>query len=154
MDEKALNKAFVEEAQRSSQFVVWLLSRTKFRNTPSRLVLARGDNPWYRSKKTGKDSETDILLVFETPDTRFALHLENKTPAMRGFRPNQPQDYQERATDWLNTPKWGSYRDFEIGIIAPLVFRAANKAECDVFHRFLSYEEIAAWIPEFAASGI
>lgn len=146
-------RAFVEKLKSSPDFVLWFMNKTKFKGVDAILRLVRSDNPWYRSLKTGKDSETDILAVFENKDNalRFAFHIENKRLSDR-FRPNQPELYHERATDWLNVPKWGSYQDFEVLLTAPLEFYNRNREKSDIFHHYIPHEEIAAFIPEFLVS--
>ena len=148
--EKLLDKAFEAKIKDSQEFRSWLLGKTKFSGRQAKLILSRSDNPWYRCKETGKDSETDILLVFEDFATRdrFALHFENKRSNGK-FGERQPELYHKRANDWLHMPKWGSYRDFEVIIIAPIFFYRNNSERSAIFHRFISHEAIAEFVPEF-----
>ena len=148
-------RAFAAKIQESPAFVDWLLGQTKFAGTAVRIALVRSDNPWYRSKSTGIESETDILLVFERIDglSRFALHIENKRMSDK-FRPRQPQLYHERARDWMHMPKWGDYDDFEVVLIAPREFYRRNKEAADVFHRFIPHEQISEHVREFAAESV
>lgn len=150
---KMQEKAFAERVKASPEFVKWLLSKTKFNDVDAIPILIRADNPWYQSPRTGRQSETDILIVFERRDRakRFALHIENKQ-AKETFRPDQPELYHERAADWMNTVKWGGYQDFEVMLIAPREFYARHREKSDIFHQYLSHEEIAEFIPEFAAA--
>jgi hypothetical protein len=149
---KIQEKAFADKVRTSPEFVSWLLSKTKFKDANAVPVLVRSDNPWYQSRKTGRQSETDILIVFERQDgrERFALHIENKQ-AKETFQPNQPELYHERALDWMNESKWGSYQDFEVMLIAPQVFYTRHKEKADIFHRYVPHDEIAAFVPEFSA---
>jgi hypothetical protein len=102
---------------------------------------------WYRSPDTGLDSETDIFLRFESPNTApFALHIENKT-ATGTFRKGQPDTYRTRAGD--QKARW-RYEDFSILLIAPSAFQRRFPGECAKFDSFLSYEEIAEHIPLFS----
>jgi hypothetical protein len=116
-------QAFAAKVRSSPEFVSWLLGHTKFKGSEVEQVLVRSDNPWYQSRKTGRQSETDILLVFKNKNTgkNFAIHIENKRLRDK-FQPDQPELYHERAADWLNVPKWGNYHDFECILIAPQVF--------------------------------
>jgi hypothetical protein len=152
MSGKMQEKAFAKKVRQSPEFVNWLLSKTKFKGVDAEPTLIRSDNPWYQSLKTGRQSETDILIVFERRDRtqRFALHIENKQ-AKETFRPDQPELYHERASDWTNMPKWGSYQDYEVILIAPHMFYARHKEKADIFHRYVPHEEIAKFIPEFSA---
>jgi hypothetical protein len=151
--EKQLNWLFETKIRQSDDFVEWFLGRTKFRGRSARLVLARADNPWYRSKKTGKGSETDVLLVFEDRISGqiFALHIENKLSG-GSFTHKQPEIYYERAEDWKNTAKWGDYSDYDVILIAPRRFYDTHKAESDKFGSFVPHEDIAEYITEFAAN--
>jgi hypothetical protein len=146
-------RAFVAKIQTSPDFISWLLNKTKFKGADVVLKLARCDNPWYRAPTTGRESETDILIVFEYRDRpeRFALHIENKRLGDK-FRLDQPKLYHERAKDWSNVPKWGSYGEFEVLLIAPREFYARNKEQSDIFHHYVSHEEIAVFIPDFATT--
>jgi len=150
--ESILNLAFANKIKSSPEFAHWLLGKTKFKGSDASVILARGDWPWYQSKSTGVQSETDILIVFQqqAPPERFALHIENKQLKDK-FRPNQPELYHIRAKDWLGLPKWGGYKDYEVLLIAPLEFYHRNQDKCDTFHRYIAYEEVAEFIAEFAA---
>ena len=153
MTGKMQEKAFAEKVRTSPEFAKWLLSKTKFKGVDAVPILVRSDNPWYQSRRTGRQSETDILVVFERRDRsdRFALHIENKQ-AKETFRLDQPELYHERAADWKNTPKWGNYQDFEVMLIAPQEFYEQHKERSAIFHRYLSHEEIATFVPEFASA--
>jgi hypothetical protein len=137
--------------ERSEAFRNWFLSKTAFGGTPAKIVLARSDHPWYQSPTTGIQSETDILVVFEyaSRPERFALHIENKRIRDK-FRPQQLELYHERANDWRHTLKWGNYDKFEVILVAPRQFYERNKYKAVKFHRYISHEEIAPHVPEFA----
>ncbi len=150
-DEKQLDRLFETAFRSSAEFRCWILSQTKFAGRNLTLVLLRADHPWYQSRTTGRQSETDILAVLEdTSDgRRIALHFENKTWTGK-FGPDQPALYRERARDWLGLAKYGSYSDFETVLIAPRAFLDRNREGAAKFDRCISYEFMAIFIPEFA----
>ena len=150
MNAKEQERAFAEKLRISPEFVNWFLSKTKFKDAVATPVLVRSDNPWYQSPTTGRQSETDILAVFEYKDRleRFAVHIENKT-SKDSFRPQQAELYHERAKDWLNIQKWGNYQDYEVILIAPQQFYERHKVIASIFHRYVSHEELTRFLPEF-----
>ena len=153
LSEKQLDKIFADALRDSEEFRAWVLSRTKFGNRDAEVVIIRSDHPWSRSRLTGRDSETDILLVLRdrlTAET-FALHFENKR-ANGSFTPLQPETYQERARQWLGLPKFGAYTDFECVLIAPRAFHSANHDKAEIFDRYIAYEDIAKILPGFGSS--
>lgn len=152
VSEKELDRLFAAAFGSRPEFRQWFLDRTKFSGRECHVVLLRADHPWYQSKKTGVQSETDILIVLEDVETqeRFALHVENKL-AKGSYTANQPALYLERAEDWRHDPKYGSYVDYETVLIAPHAFRLKNLEQSTPFHRFVAHEEIAGFIPEFEA---
>jgi hypothetical protein len=139
--------------ERSTKFFNWILGKTKFADCSARIVLLRADNPWYQSKANGKQSETDILLVCEDKKStkRFALHFENKL-ADGHFMPEQPEQYELRAREWMNMPKFANYSDFETILVAPHAFYKRNDDKVHHFNKFIPHEDIAIFIPEFAQS--
>jgi len=151
--EKTLDRLFEIAFRDSREFRQWLLKQTKFADRPLRLVLLRADHPWYQSKATKRQSETDILAVLEDErdGTRVALHFENKTWTGK-FEVDQPALYHERARDWIGVSKWGNYCDYETVLVAPRVFVDRNEAAAALFDRHIAYEELADFIPEFAGS--
>lgn len=149
--EKELNKLFVNVIKTSPLFKAWFLSETDFIGREAKVVLARDDNPWHKSKITGKESETDILLVFEDKSKRFAIHIENKTAGDK-FRDGQPEEYHARASEWRNTKKYENYDEFRVVLIAPRRFIDANKEKVGIFHHSVAHEDIAAYIPDFEPS--
>jgi hypothetical protein len=145
--ERALGRALRED----QRFCRWLLSRTRFRNCSARSILVRDDWPWYQSPRTGRQSETDILAVFQPEDgsRRFALHVENKTASDR-FQPDQPALYRERGTDWIGVEKWGSYSEFACILTAPRAFCEKHFELARQFDYFVSHETLATRLPIFA----
>lgn len=149
--ERDLNQAFAKAVETSPHFACWLLSKTKFSAAPASVVLARGDNPWSKSKTDGVESETDIIVVFERRDDKscFALHIENKRPGDH-FRPGQPERYRMRAAEWVGLKKWCNYTEFAILVVASRQFLEMNSAKASLFDGQLEYEEVEEFVPEFA----
>ena len=156
--DQILDKGFIN----SSSFAKWFLSKTRFSKLNATYKWSRSDHPWGRvpleviNPLTGenetviRESETDVLVVFETEDNRsIALHIENKL-ADGTYTQYQPELYGERAKLWLNTEKYSNYSDFETVLVAPIEFYANNFKESQCFDKFISYEEIAILLPEFA----
>jgi hypothetical protein len=150
---KEQERALCDKLKSSESFRNWFLSKTAFAGEAVKVLQARSDNPWYQSPTTGIQGETDVFVVFEYVNRpeRFALHIENKLLTDR-FRPKQPELYLVRAEDWRRTPKWSNYDKFEIVLTAPRQFYERNKNDAVKFHRYISHEEIAPFIPEFANS--
>ena len=148
--EKQLDLAFQHAIENSQIFFGWVLDRTKFAGSSSKIALLRSNYVWHKSNETGIESETDILLVCEehTSGRRFALHFENKL-ANGHFTPNQPEQYAIRAKEWMHTPKYENYSDFETVLSAPKLFYERNSVGCQYFNRYISHEDIAEFIPEF-----
>lgn len=154
--EKMLDKAFENKIKSSEAFASWFLNKTKFSNRPCSLAFSRSNNPWYTGIWKGKkrDSETGVLLVFEdrTAKEHFAIHIENKIGSR--FTEDQPEIYHQRASDWINRPKYKNYQDFEVVLIAPRAYYESNLEKAKIFHHYVSHEEISRFIPEFGAAGI
>ena len=159
--EKALDGAIEEKFKTSHPFVTWFLGKTKFSDTHATYHWSRSNNPWGRvavtiqdpktglKKKIVRDSETDILVVFESKDKeRFALHIENKL-ANGSFTEYQPELYSQRARTWLRNEKYCSYTDYETILIAPQKFRDRWTKESQLFDQFISHEDISKYIPMF-----
>lgn len=146
--ERLLDERFRSSLDEVPGFAEWILSKTKFAGVRAKLVNEPWKFQWYKCKNTGVESETDIFLIFRNLDTseRFALHIENKL-ANGKFLNGQPWLYHKRGTDWITRR---NYQDFETVLIAPESFYHRYKAEADIFHRFISHEEIAAFVPEFS----
>jgi hypothetical protein len=137
-------QAFAAKVRNSPEFAKWLLRYTKFKGLDVEPILVRSDNPWYQSRKTGRQSETDILLVL------FAIHIENKRLRDK-FQPDQPELYHERAADWVGMAKWGNYHDFQCILLAPKGFIEINRPKADIFHNYITHEELSPFIVEFSA---
>lgn len=163
LNEDSLCRAFAERTRNSAEFRSWVLGQTKFGAQPDSILLyeeqvrsrpsVHPDNWWRhwwcKIPSSGKEGETDIFLVFEALQTksRFALHIENKKDVE--FLDGQPEGYEARARFKMGDPKWLNYVDFETILIAPSAYREARRPSCGIFDRFISYENIAAFIPEF-----
>lgn len=163
--EKELDKAIEKAFKENSTFTTWFLSKTKFANSGATYFWSRSDHPWSRvevsaiNPKNGqlerviKEGETDILVVFQGPaGNKFAIHLENKIASGK-FTSGQPDLYAARAASWVGNPKYKSYEDYEIVLIAPLSFYERNITEAQKFDRFIAHEEIAAFVPIFGEGG-
>ena len=164
LNEDLLCRAFAEKIRHSAEFLAWVLGQTKFsaHQSNARLLYEAQvrsrprvqPNNWWRHwwckiPGSGKEGETDIFLAFEDVDTkmRFVLHIENKKDSE--FLDGQPEGYETRARLKINDPRWLNYVDFETVLIAPIAYRATRRPSCDVFERFISYESIASFVPEF-----
>ncbi len=160
--EKDLDQVLDKNFINSREFTTWFLSKTRFSDVNAVYQWSRSDNPWGKvpltilNSETGetetiiRECETDVLVVLQTNDHQsIALHIENKL-ANGKFTPYQPELYRERAKLWLNTEKFGNYSDFETVLVAPLEFYRNNFNEAQHFDKFISYEEVAILLPEFA----
>jgi hypothetical protein len=138
-----------------------LLSQTKFASVARSAELLvdeqreRSAKAWWRHwwcavKETGRQSETDILLVFRAATDRFALHIENKFSAR--LTQYQASDYAPRARQMMGN-KWAPYSDFETIIIAPEKYLSNSEDECNKFDRMISYEKIGQRIFEYELAG-
>ncbi len=160
--EKQLDAEIDKKFKNSSIFTKWFLSKTKFANKNATYFWSRSDHPWGRvpltiiNPETGeseniiRESETDILVIFETKNKeRFALHIENKL-SNGHFTVYQPELYAARAKLWLGNPKYKEYTDFETVLIAPHAFyKRCTDKDAKQFDRFISHEEISKFIPLF-----
>ncbi len=162
--EKTLDKAIDEAFKISPDFASWFLSKTKFSGENASYLWSRSNYPYgsvpsiIQNSATGveeeiiKESETDILVVFEAEESkRFALHIENKL-AHGKFTPLQPEHYAERAKLWLGDPKYYNYADYETVLIAPRVFYERWTEDAKKFDRYISHEEISAHLSIFRTS--
>lgn len=153
--------AFATGIRDCQDFRHWVLSRTKFGDCKARVLAdeqaaARKAKHWWkhwwcRVPELGKDSETDVFLVFEHPHTfaRFALHVENKT-AEGSFTENQAESYACRAAYMMTKHRdLFGYTAFDTLIIAPRAFKQRHEWECNLFGSYLSYEEIGEFLPAF-----
>lgn len=159
--EKQLDRALDDAIRTNADFTQWFLSRTKFAAEDALYLDSRSNHPWskfpigIRNAETGlsdtvqKEGETDILVIFVThAKKRFAIHIENKRGSGK-FTPLQPELYRARAAAWKGNPKYGSYEDWEIILVAPRSFYERFRSEAEKFDRFIAYEEIAAYLPLF-----
>ncbi len=162
LNEKDLDKILEDGFKNSDSFSKWFLSKTRFSNLNAKYKWSRSDNPWGRftfeleNEETGKieqitrDSETDVLVVFETrTGNNIALHIENKL-ANGTYTQYQPDFYQKRAEIWRNNKKYGNYSDFETVLVAPIEFYRNNFEASQHFDKFVSYEETGILLPEFS----
>lgn len=128
------------------------MSKTKFSERNVELVTdEKWHQRWYRDPSSNRDSETDILLMFAdaSDGNRYALHIENK-PNHRKWEPDQPENYRKRAE---NRKSAWRYVDYQIVLLAPVLFIARYPVEAAQFDLLISYEDVAAFIPEFAGAG-
>jgi hypothetical protein len=146
--ELELDHFFWKAISTNLAFQAWFLERTKFANHALELVgNEKWHQRWYRDPVTGKDSETDILLIFKDQSSgeRVAIHIENKPP--RGlWEPQQPENYRKRAANRMSN--W-RYVDFQVVLIAPTSFIAGSISELDHFDIAVSYEALKEFVPEF-----
>jgi hypothetical protein len=151
VDELTLDHCFWREVSTSTSFRNWLIGKTKFADRSLDLVTdEKWHQRWYRDPETKKDSETDILLMFRDASNceRYALHIENKT-VHRNWEPNQAENYRKRAT---NRMKAWRYVDFQAILLAPSAFVCRHPAEAKNFDVVLLYEDVGAFVPEFASA--
>lgn len=90
-------------------------------------------------------------MVFEptgSNDGRFALHIENKTGTSR-FRDGQAEAYRPRGRHMQGKPEFLAYTKFSTVLLAPDRFRTKFPDKSDLFDKFISYEEISEFLPEF-----
>ena len=97
----------------------------------------------------GTQGETDIFAVFEAPELRFALHIENKPPDGKITR-EQAAAYRSRAAYLAFTEKWLNYADFETILLAPSAFVESHHECAEQFDRTICYEAVAEYAPLFA----
>ncbi len=123
------------------------MQRTKFSGRDLDLVTdEKWHQRWYRDKDK-RESETDILLVFQDVSNkgRYAIHIENK-PRHGRWEEGQAEHYRSRALD--KKAAW-RYSDFQTALIAPFSFIERWPAEVAHFDFTVSYEDISAFIPAF-----
>ena len=160
--ESELDLAFATAIRENEDFRFWVLSKTKFRATHARLMAEEQaaarrtakhwwKHWWCKVPELGRDSETDIFMVFEIAETRrrFAIHVENKTLG-GSFTEQQPESYDFRARHMMKQHRsvFG-YTDFDTLLIAPLGFKEKNDEACRAFGCYIAYEDIAPYVPEF-----
>lgn len=153
MDELELDHHFWNAVSTSQPFLRWLVGKTKFVGRNLQLVTGeKWHRRWYRAPETKEESETDILVILEDIDSgdRLALHIENKPPHGK-WRPNQPENYRKRAENRKGPLR---YTDFQTALLAPAAFVAKHPNEVVHFDITLTYEEVAAYVPEFKIEAI
>ena len=92
-------------------------------------------------------------MVFEIAESkrRFALHIENKKDK-GSFAEGQAEAYRIRAQYMMNKEEYLSYEDFATILVCPESFRERYRIKCDLFDAFISYEEVANFIPNFGSA--
>ena len=147
------------------EFRHWFLSRTKFarhangcRLLHEEQMAIRPRSRWWRHwwcavPELPKDRETDVFMVLEVNESgeRFALHIENKCDTYK-FNPGQAAAYAPRARYMLNRADYLLHSDYQTVLLAPVAFCNRYSAEADLFDIFISYEEVARFIPKFTAA--
>lgn len=148
--EVELDRAFANKLKDSHEFLMWVLGHTGFsKHQKVRLMheeqlQARKRKEWWRHWWCGvpnldKQSETDIFIVCEVPETRkrFAVHFENKT-ANGAFTTAQAQSYDQRANYMMHKKhrEMFGYTDYETVLISPEIFRKKHRSDADCFQRY------------------
>lgn len=162
--EGQLDKALEAAFKNSPEFVSWFINQIGCSNSPAKYCWSRSDNPWGKfpapleDPATGqehieyRESETDVLVVFELANgERFGVHIENKLASGK-FEELQPEQYSVRAAAWLNNPKYGSYSSYKIVLVAPKIFVTRNLARTEHFDSVITHESIAIHLPLFRQS--
>ena len=162
--EKALDRALAKAIEAPGPFLGWLLGHTKFANRGATLIKCRCDHPWGKHPYTAidqatgasvqsfRESETDVLVVLRASDGEtLGVHIENKLGSGR-FTADQPEMYAFRAKHWIGNAKYGGYSDFDTILLAPLEFKLRNSDQLRHFGCFVSHEDVATHVPEFAVS--
>lgn len=154
--DQALEAGFINNVG----FADWFLAKSKFSQLGAKYKWSRSDSPWGRfdfkliDPDSGerltepRDSETDVLVIFESDELTFALHIENKLRDGH-FTKFQVESYPLRAREWLNTEKFGNYTDFQTVLVAPIEFYGKNYQQAKGFDFFVSYEEISFFLEAF-----
>ncbi|MES2136885.1 MAG: hypothetical protein V4502_07490 [Pseudomonadota bacterium] len=158
--EVELDHAFAEALADDIDFQAWLLSNGRFARHAGRATLLINDQArarksakhwwkhWWCRLSDGSESETDVFLVFEADDSRFALHIENK-PAHGKLELQQARDYRRRAAFKSNSKDWLDYSDFEVLLLAPADFIRSHPDCVAQFDRVMTYEEVGRFVPLF-----
>jgi hypothetical protein len=162
--EEELDEALERALCTNPTFAAWFLSKTKFAGQKVTYFWSRSDTPWGKvpfeefNPVTGqmetvmRESETDVLVVFETDDKRkIALHIENKR-AEGKFTPRQVESYNPRARHWARKSKYRNYEAWATVLVAPEKFHERFRTESEGFDSFISHEDIAQYIGQFAST--
>ena len=159
--EKELDRALAVELQTNPEFLVWLISQTKFNGCSATLRSCRANHPWGTHPfpsvdsdtgeriTTNRQSETDVLVVVSDRTGRLlGIHIENKAGAGK-FTDLQPEMYAHRATHWIGNQRYGGYADFDTVLLDPEAFRQRNAEQAALFGCFISHEAVGQHIPLF-----
>ncbi len=165
LSEDALCEIFADGMRDVPEFRQWVLAQTVFaehaetcRLLDQEQLSLRPRKRWWRHwwchvPELDKDRETDVFMVFATQagEERFALHVENKRDHYR-FNPGQAAAYEVRARHMLNKPEYLSHARAQTVLLAPLAFRDRHADDTALFDVYLSYEDVAAFLPAFTAA--
>ena len=164
LEEKDLDSLLEKALASSHEFASWFLSFTKFSDQQAKYLWSRSNYPWGEfpfpliNPETGieemhvRGGETDVLVVFETKsEERFALHIENKITSQ--FTEYQPEMYLARAAHWMGLEKYKNYTDYQSVLVAPTAFFNRYIEDAVKFNCYISYEQIADYVPEFDLNG-
>lgn len=156
-----LDHAFAEYLEVTPAFQKWILWKTRFSRVADqdRLLVTEQSNSrnakhwwkhWWTRLSDGTESETDIFAVFEvSPETRFALHIENKPPH-GNLLMKQAVDYRRRAIEMAGKDRFLRHDDFTTLLLAPNSFLQIHRECAEQFDALVSYEEVSHAIPLFA----
>lgn len=162
VSEADLDLEFASALEADPDFLIWILSGGKFaqyaneaqilieEQRSARKAAAHWWKHWWCRLPNGTEGETDVFLVLQASDLRFALHIENKPPSGT-ITLDQAQRYRQRAAFMAHNSRWLNYVDFETLLIAPSSFIANNKAAAAYFDRSVEYEALAAFAPLFGS---
>jgi hypothetical protein len=149
LSERELDERFWREISNSAEFRNWFLGKTKFAERQLELVTRDGEWQfrWYKDPTTGRESETDILLIFRDRENgdQYAIHIEDKPPH-GAWQPEQAMHYPIRAK---HLAEKFNYVDFQTVLVAPQAFIDRNRLDAAIFSFCIPYEEISEHIAEF-----
>ena len=165
LSEDQLCEIFADAVRDDPAIRFWLLSKTKISQSEldcrllhEEQMSIRPRRRWWRHwwctvPELSEQRETDIFMVFEVTlsRARFALHFENKRDNYK-FNPGQAAAYAPRSRHMLNRPEYLSHSDFQTVLLAPMSFHKRHTAEATLFDVFISYEEVARFLPAFSAA--
>jgi len=162
--EKELDKALESALRDDKEFRDWFLDQLPNKTDYKELVLCRSDHPWGKirailpNENTGalepieRESETDILAVFEnSKGIRVGVHIENKL-ALGSFTRYQPDLYAARAEQWMGRKAYGAYHHWLTVLLAPKAFIEAYESDCRKFQIRITHEQLAEKIDLFSPS--
>lgn len=152
--------------QESPEFRTWFLSQTRFGMHARTAVLLHEEmksqrsasaESWWRSHYTEKcrcpgcsGQETDLLAVFDSPGSRFALHVEIKRPGDRfPAHKDQAGNYRLRAACWaLKAPAAVlPHSDTDTILVCAESQLAEFTPHLPKFDAALTFDKIAAVLP-------